>query len=264
MVEAILAGLLGLLIGSFLNVCVYRMPRDLSVVHPRSFCPSCKTPVASYDNIPVISWLLLGRACRHCRAPIHWRYPLLELITGVLFFAAVMYAGPTALAAKLCAISVVMIALIFMDLEERILADEFTLGGTLAGVVFAWFVPLPASLISMLLPTDWDPRWQSVAESAIAACGLAFLLWGIGKLYYVVRRREGMGFGDVKMVACMGAFLGLPGALLALIIGSLLGSVGGGLMIWLGHKDPSSYQIPFGTFLGLGALCVAFGALSGT
>lgn len=258
MIEAIVAALFGLLIGSFLNVCIYRMPHDLSVVHPRSFCPSCEKQIAWYDNLPVLSWVVLQGACRYCGAAISWRYPAVEALTGALFFLAVLILGFNAAALKLCVFSAIMVALVFMDFEERILADEFTLGGTVVGLIFAWFVPMSPSLVTFLLPPTWDSRWHSVAESLAGAVILSVMLWVIGKLFHMIRGVEGMGFGDVKMVACMGAFLGMMPTLMTVVLGSVLGSVIGLIYIRLSGKDMSSYPLPFGSFLGVAALVVGF------
>ena len=141
MIEALIAALAGLLIGSFLNVCIYRLPRDLSVVKPRSFCPECNKMIPWYDNIPVISYLVLAGRCRRCGHRIPVRYPLVELLTAAAFFCAVRNLGPTLAAVKFCAFGAILIALVFSDLEERILPDEFTLGGAALGVIFAIFVP---------------------------------------------------------------------------------------------------------------------------
>lgn len=262
-VEALLAATFGLLIGSFLNVCIYRMPRDLSVVRPRSFCPSCEKQIAWYDNVPVFSWVLLKGGCRHCGAAIPFRYPAVEILTAALFFTGVLMLGPTLAAFKFCLFAAIMVALIFMDFEERILADEFTLGGAVAGVILAWFVPLPSSLFAFLLPPDWDQRWYSVAESVTGGIGLSVMLWTIGELYRRVRGREGLGFGDVKMLACMGAFLGLAPTLLTVILGSVLGSLTGVFYIWLSKKDAATYELPFGSFLGIAALVMALAGLWG-
>ena len=260
MVEALIAGLFGLLIGSFLNVCIYRMPRDLSVVHPRSFCPHCEKQIAWYDNIPLLTWVLLKGACRHCGASIPWRYPAVELLTGLLFFLGVYTLGLTLAALKFCLFAAIHVDLIFTDLEERILPDEFTLGGTLAGLVLAWFIPMPPSLLGFFLPPDVGVRMLSVIESAFGGVFLAGVLWSIGALYQRVRGREGLGFGDVKMVACIGAFLGLGPALLTVVLGSVLGSVCGLLFIWIARKEASEYELPFGSFLGIAALAIALRA----
>jgi leader peptidase (prepilin peptidase)/N-methyltransferase len=258
LIEAALAALAGLLIGSFLNVCIYRLPRDLSVVAPRSFCPECDKPIAWFDNIPLISYLLLRGHCRKCGERIPMRYPMVELLTAASFFCAVWMLGPTPAAIKFCVFSAILITLVFSDLEERILPDEFTLGGTAAGVIFAAFVPFNWGIVRALFYRLDNPRLVSMAESLFAALFCGGTLWLIGALYQKFRHREGLGFGDVKMVAMIGAFLGLQGALLTLIAGSLLGAVVGLCYIWFTGKDASTYELPFGTFLGIAALGVGF------
>ena len=258
MIEALLAGLAGLLFGSFLNVCIYRLPRDLSVVSPRSYCPQCDQPIPWFDNIPVLSYLTLRGRCRKCGERIPIRYLLVEILTAAVFFAAVRMLGPTAAALKFCIFGAALITLVFCDLEERILPDEFTLGGTVAGFVFAFFVPLNGGIMRLLLMSVQNQRMVSVAESAFSAVFCAGALWLVGTLYQKLRHREGLGFGDVKMVAMIGAFLGLQGALLTLIVGSLLGAIVGLGYIWFTGKDASTYELPFGTFLGTAALAVGF------
>jgi leader peptidase (prepilin peptidase) / N-methyltransferase len=258
MIEAVFALVLGLLIGSFLNVCIYRLPRDLSVVRPRSHCPGCERLIAWYDNIPVLSFLLLRGRCGHCGSAISWRYPFVELLTGVLFFAAVWTYGPTVLGVKLCVLFALLVGLIFADLEERILPDELTLGGSVAGLGFALLDPFEFGIAHLLLPATW-PRWAlSLAESAFAGLFIAGLIWGVGELYYRIRKREGLGFGDVKMLMMVGTFLGLQGAFLTLMLGSAMGSVIGLGYIFVLKKDAATYELPFGTFLGVAALAVAF------
>lgn len=257
MTEALLAAIFGLLIGSFLNVCIYRLPRDLSVTRPRSRCPHCEKTIAWYDNIPVGSYLALGGRCRGCGASIPFRYPLVEFLTGAAFFLAVYMLGFTIAAMKLCVFSAMQIALLFTDLEERILPDEFTIGGTIIGILFAVFVPIPNGFFQLFLPPHWDPRLMRVIEAAAGALFVSGALWGIGELYYRVRHREGLGLGDVKMAAMIAAFLGISGALLTVIIGSVLGSVVGLSYIWLAKKDAATYELPFGSFLALAALIAA-------
>lgn len=258
MIEALLAALAGLLIGSFLNVCIYRMPRDLSVVAPRSFCPECDRPIAWYDNIPLLSYFVLQGRCRHCRQHIPVRYPLVELLTAAVFFLAFWALGPSLAAIKFCIFGASLIALVFSDLEERILPDEFTIGGTVAGIVLAFFVPLNWGLVRLLLASLQNQRIISAGESLFAAVFCAGTLWLVGALYQKIRHREGLGLGDVKMVAMIGAFLGMQGALLTLIVGSLLGALVGLCYIWFTGKDASTYELPFGTFLGIAGLAVGF------
>jgi len=258
LIEAALAALAGLLIGSFLNVCIYRLPRDLSVVAPRSFCPECDKPIAWFDNIPLVSYLLLRGRCRKCKERIPLRYPIVELLAALFFFCSVWMLGPTIAAIKFCVFAAILITLVFADLEERILPDEFTLGGAVAGVVFAAFVPFTYGIVRMLLMRVDNPRLVSMGESLFAALFCGGTLWLVGFLYEKIRHREGLGFGDVKMVAMIGAFLGLQGALMTLIVGSLLGAIVGLCYIWFTGKDASTYELPFGTFLGAAALAVGF------
>ena len=260
MIEAIVAFVFGLLIGSFLNVCIYGWPRDLSVVRPRSHCPSCEKMIAWYDNIPVISFVTLGGQCRHCKARIPLRYPVVELMTAFLFFLYVLALGPSLEALRNCVFSAMLIGLVFADLEERILPDELTLGGTVVGIALSLFVPVPsntAQAILWLLGHEPRGRMQSLVESLFGAGLPALLLWGGGWLYEKVRHREGLGFGDVKLIAMIGAFLGLQGALATLVLGSLAGSLIGYAYIYLTKKETSSYELPFGTFLGFAALAVS-------
>lgn len=265
MIEAVLAFLAGLLIGSFLNVCIYRFPRDLSVVRPRSHCPGCEKPIAWYDNVPIVSYALLRGRCRHCRTRIPPRYAAVELLTGIVFLLAVQSLGVSLAAMKSGLFGAIMIGLLFSDLEERILPDEFTLGGAAAGILLAAVIPMEAGYAQMLLPASWGARWISVGESALGAALGGGLLWGMGALYHAARHREGLGLGDVKMLAMVGSFLGLQTALQTLIIGSVLGAVIGLIYIKVTHKDYSTYELPFGTFLGTAALLLWLlkGPLSG-
>jgi len=258
MIEIALAFLAGLLIGSFLNVCVFRLPRDLSVVTPaRSFCPFCEETIAWYDNIPVLSYILLRAKCRRCGARIPLRYPAVELATAVAFAICVAYFGVTPAAMKYAIFSAVMITLIASDFEERILPDEFTIGGGVLGLILAWFVPMHGEFALFFVPYAWGPRWVSVGEAVIGACVSSGSIWLAGWLYEKFRHREGLGFGDVKMIFMIGAFLGLPAALLTLIGASLVGAIGGLLYIRLTDQDASTYELPFGSFLGVAALAVA-------
>jgi leader peptidase (prepilin peptidase)/N-methyltransferase len=259
-IEALLALLFGLLIGSFLNVCIHRWPRNRSVVKPRSHCVRCRKPIAWYDNIPLLSYLVLGGRCRHCGVRISARYPLVEFLTGLLFFYHVSTLGPTVAALKMCVFCAICVALIFCDLEKRILPDEFTLGGIVLGLIFSAFVPVPditAQAILWMAGVELSGWSRSFVESSVGATLPAFFLWLGGWLYFKVRHREGLGLGDVKLVAMVGSFLGLRGALLTLVLGSISGSVIGYSYIKVTGKDPASYELPFGTFLGAAALLAA-------
>ncbi|MBZ5592111.1 MAG: prepilin peptidase [Acidobacteriia bacterium] len=260
MLESVLATIAGLLIGSFLNVCIYRLPRDLSVVRPRSFCPACEHGIAWYDNIPVVSYFLLRRRCRHCGAQIPVRYVMVEILTAALFCLIVTALGVTAVALKLCLLTALLVGLSFADLEERILPDEFTLGGTAIGLVLSYFVPVDDVIAHVFLPAlgyHLGPQWLSVAESVLGSALPAGFLWLGGFLFEKLRHKEGLGLGDVKMMAMFGAFLGLRATLLTLILGSVAGSILGLIYIRVTKKDAASYQLPFGTFLGFAGIFVA-------
>lgn len=256
--EAFFAFLVGLLIGSFLNVCIFRMPRDISLIDPpRSHCPNCDAQIRWYDNIPVVSFLVLRGKCRDCKAPISLRYPLVEIITGALFCGCVMVFGVSLISLKYVLFGSSMIALIFADFEERILPDEFTIGGTVVGLVLSWFVPLTPGISYLFVHDAQHKELMSLIESVLGSVVCAGVLWGVGQLYYRVRQRDGLGFGDVKMVMMIGAFLGLQGALLTVILGSIIGSVVGLVYIYMTGKNASTYELPFGSFLGLAATSVA-------
>ena len=262
MIEALIAFVFGLLIGSFLNVCIHRWPRNRSVVKPRSHCVRCRKPIAWYDNVPLVSYLVLGGRCRNCQAKISWRYPLVEFLTAMFFFYEVSLLGPTPAALKMCVFCALCVALVFCDLEKRILPDQFTLGGIVLGLVFTVFVPRSEpgfiAIVYSLAVGKEMPKWLwAPVEAAFGAFLPAFFLWFAGWLYLKIRHREGLGLGDVKLVAMVGAFLGVFGALQTLVLGSIAGSLIGYTYIKLTHRDPSTYELPFGTFLGAAALIVA-------
>lgn len=261
MLEILIALIAGLIVGSFLNVCIHRMPGDLSVARPRrSFCPHCEKTIAWHDNIPILSWLLLRGRCRHCGGPISFRYPLVEAITALLFVLCVHLLGLTAAAAKLWLLNALLVGLVFMDLEALILPDEFTIGGLAAGLAIAWFIPVRdifARVLLSLTGVSWPPRLVSFTDSVLGALVPAGCLWLGGWIFEKVRHKEGLGFGDVKMMAMVGAFLGIRGSLLTLIVGSVLGSVIGLAYILITRKDASTYELPFGSFLGVAAILVS-------
>ena len=254
----LLACLAGLLIGSFLNVCVFRLPRDLSVVRPRSFCPGCEKQIAWYDNIPLLSFILLKGRCRYCRESIPRRYPLVELFTMIFFGLCAAAFGLTPALAKWMLYSAILIELTASDLECRILPDEFTLGGIVIGLVCALFVEMPAAFASFMIPVGYAARWRWLAESAFAAVFSGGAIWLVAIFYEKIRHREGMGLGDVKMIAMIGAFLGIEFSLLTLMLASLLGSIGGLIYLKFTGRDTATYELPFGTFLGATALAVMF------
>jgi leader peptidase (prepilin peptidase)/N-methyltransferase len=264
--EAILALVFGLLIGSFLNVCIHRWPRGRSVVRPRSHCVRCRKTIAWYDNIPVLSYILLGGRCRYCHRHISLRYPTVELLTGLLWFWFVLNSGVTMEAAKMCVFTSILVALTFSDLEKRLLPDQFTKGGMWLGFAFSLFVPVKDFVahgvlwaLGQAFKTNLrlGETWYSLAESLLGAAAPALLLWGGAAAWSKLRGREMLGFGDVKLIAMVGSFIGLTGAMMTMLIGSLAGSVLGIVYIKAAGKKLSEYELPFGTFLGLAGLLVA-------
>ncbi len=265
---SLFAGLFGLLLGSFLNVCIYRWTRDLSVVAPRSACTACNRPIAWYDNIPVLSYVLLRGRCRNCGEGISWTYPAVELLTGLLFAYFVALHGPTLAAAKDCLFVWLLTGLIFSDLDTRLLPDEFTIGGFVAGLVLAIFVPLPPGVFALLSDAfgfRFSLRATSLGEAVTGALVPAGAMWLLGWCFEKVRHKEYLGFGDVKMIAMMGAFLGISGSVVTLLFGSLIGSIGGIAYLKISGKDPATYYLPFASFLGAAALIVvcANGGITG-
>jgi leader peptidase (prepilin peptidase)/N-methyltransferase len=249
------ATVFGLMFGSFLNVCIYRIPRDLSVVAPRSFCPECGQGINWYDNVPILSYCMLRGRCRACGKGIGLRYPIVELSTAILFAAVVIRYGWTAVALKWALFEAIIVTLFWTDIEERILPDELTLGGSVAGLAVALFVRVPGQLGELFLPGS-KLVWQSLFNAGVAAMVLAGPIWLLGVIYARLRGREGLGLGDVKLLVLIGVFLGLENGLLALLIGVLSGSVIGIAYIWLAAKKASTYELPFGSFLCAGAAIV--------
>ena len=249
------AGLFGLLLGSFLNVCIYRLPRDLSVVAPRSFCPECGAPVAWYDNVPLWSYAMLRGRCRHCTKRIGRRYPLVELTTAALFAIVAVRYGWTLPALKWMLFEAILVALFWTDFEEQILPDEFTIGGTLIGVIFAAFVKVPGVFGDLFFP-QWKPIARSFFNAALGAAMLSGPLWLLGEAYARLRKREGLGFGDVKLMLLFGVFLGLENGLKALLIGAIGGSIFGIIYLFATHRKAAETALPFGSFLCAGAALV--------
>jgi leader peptidase (prepilin peptidase)/N-methyltransferase len=229
-----LAALFGALIGSFLNVCIYRLPIGRSVAWPASACTSCQRLLSWYENVPIVSWVVLKGRCRTCRAPISSRYPLVELLTSVMCAGAMWYYGPTVLFVSRFVFGCALIVLFAIDLEHQLLPNVITLPGIVIGFAF--------SLMT-------GPGWLSSLIGIAVGGGILF---AIAEAYYRVRKEEGLGMGDVKMLAMIGAFLGWPATLMTLMMGSIAGSVVGVLLIALRRGD-MRYALPFGTFLAMGA-----------
>jgi len=283
--------LLGLAFGSFLNVCVYRLPLDLSVVTPRSACPGCKKPIAFYDNVPVVSWLLLRGRCRHCQTRISARYLFVEVLTAALFLGCYAYFGVTVATLKYCVFGFLLLGLIFTDAETKLLPDKLTLPGLAFGLLFSLLVPvhdmasqfLPA-VLDLPLSADFAARLFSLLDSVLGAVLGASFIYGAGAIYLRWRGAEGMGFGDVKLMAMVGAFLGIKLTVFTIFAASLTGSLFGlttVLVVWIKRTHRFTrrlpnlqaarrrgwqsaqmvyrhYQMPFGVFLGSMALIALF------
>ena len=253
--------LFGLVIGSFLNVCILRIPREESVVLPPSHCPACNAPIQPYDNIPVVSWLILGGRCRKCKAPISPQYPIVELITGLLFLGCYVWFGPTIEFVKWAFFAALLVVLTVTDIRERILPDKVNFLGLGVGLILSFFTAPVDGTAAWLSPRFFDipppAAVISFADALLGAAAASGLLWLVAEGYFRLRGREGMGLGDVKMMAMAGAFLGVQRGLLTILVGSLLGSLIGAAVISIGRKG-SDFELPFGTFLGAAALLVVF------
>ena len=217
----------GLVFGSFLNVCISRIPRDQSIIRPPSHCPRCDRPIRWFDNIPLLSWTLLRGRCRHCGHRISLRYPAVELLTAIIFFACYIAYGPALLMLKFCVFSFLLIGLIFMDAETRLLPREFTYPGIALGFAFAWIAPGDVSGARFLFVAFGASmpglHWLALIDSALGAligAGFFYLAWA---LYYLGRRRHGLGFGDIALMAMSGAFLGLKLILLVIFFAPITG-----------------------------------------
>jgi len=285
--------LFGLIIGSFLNVCITRIPDAVSIVSPSSRCPNCGTAIKPYDNIPLVSWLALRGKCRNCGAPISVMYPAIELLTGLLFVACYLTFGLSAETLKWLFFLSLIIILTITDVRIRILPDAINWFGFGLGIALAVRIA-PSIYSGELDPTcmrlvDHFPLFLQNAAIIGVACALlgaaagSLLLLAAASLYKLARGREGMGMGDVKMMLMVGTFLGIQGTFLTLFFGTLLGSIIGLLLVIglfvSGWKSPvaarahrrglgsvsalrwtisSRYQLPLGTFLGFAALLVVY------
>jgi leader peptidase (prepilin peptidase)/N-methyltransferase len=232
------SGALGAIVGSFLNVCIHRLPLGASIVWPSSACPHCKRELSWYENIPVVSYLALRARCRTCKAPISMRYPIVEALTSAMFVGAWWYFGPGPLLASRLVFGCALIVLFAIDLEHHLLPNAITLPGTVIGFGF--------SLLT-------EPGWMASLIGLLAGGGVLYL---VAVVYYRVRHEEGLGMGDPKMLAMVGAFLGWKLTLLTLMIGSLTGTVVGLSLIAAG-RGTMKYALPFGCFLAVGAVVAA-------
>jgi len=255
--ELFLALLFGLVIGSFLNVVILRLPQGESISLPRSRCPKCKQLISWYDNVPVLSYLLLRGRCRRCKTSISKRYPLVEALSGVVSVLLYLKFGLSLEWGIFLAFCAALIVLAFIDFDHRILPDPITKNGIWIGILVTVYLAQPSPLVSRLFRSlgieGANPRVIALTGSILGAIVGGGLLWGVAEAYLRLRGIEGMGFGDVKMMAMVGAFLGAPLALLTIMLGSLLGSIIGLLFIRFANKT-REYELPFGTFLSFAAI----------
>jgi len=235
----LIAALFGACIGSFLNVVIYRLPLGQSIVSPPSRCPKCGYRLKWYDNLPIFGWLLLGGRCRNCKNPISVQYPLVELITALLFVLVVWVTPPGPLMVSRLLFVCILIALFGIDLEHQILPNSITLPGIVAGVLLSFVAP---------------PGWRAALLGVLLGAGI---LYGIAWAYYLWRREEGLGMGDVKMLAMIGAFLGWKAVLVTMVLSSF-SAVGVALDMIAAQRGGMKLGLPFGTFLFLGALVAMF------
>lgn len=235
LIGRVAAALFGLVFGSFLNVCIVRLPNDdpkaRSLVRPPSSCPRCHHPIAWRDNVPVVSWLLLRGRCRHCRAPISIQYPIIELAVGALWLGAALAWGVTWHAAGGAALGTILLGIALIDVRHYVIPDELSFGGLALGLLLA-----AAAGLGPLL------------DALVGAAAGWVLLWGVRVLGGWVFRQEAMGWGDVKMLAMIGAFVGWRGVVLTVFLGALVGSA-----IFLPLQLRRKRLVPFGVFLAVGA-----------
>jgi leader peptidase (prepilin peptidase)/N-methyltransferase len=257
----LVAGLVGLLLGSFANVCIHRLPQHLSVVWARSVCPGCGAGVRGYDNVPLISWLILRGRCRDCRAPISVRYPLVEALTGFLFVAVALRFGPHVGAGVMALFVLALLILFFTDLETMLLPDTVTLPGIVVGILLASWNPLLDQSAGSLSPFLQALAGAAGGAGLILAVMLGWQVWSRYRFPGEVSEemRSGMGQGDLKMLAFIGAFVGLRQVFYVTFSAAVLGSLVG-LALMAGRRAGRYTALPFGTFLALaGASAIFFG-----
>ena len=240
--------IVGLMFGSFANVCIYRLPAGVSVVFPASHCPACKRAIPWYDNIPLVSYLVLGGACRFCRGRISFRYFAVELLTAVVFLLLSRKFGISPALVVYCLFALALIVTGFIDLATFEIHEVVVLPGIALGLIASGFVP------GMYVGLAGRAAFLDALAGAAAGAGALLAVGLLGKLIY---RKEAMGFGDVELIAMIGAFLGWRGVFLAVFFGSLVGAAVGISLIVLKLRRREDY-VPFGPYLALGALLALF------
>ncbi|MBD3232604.1 MAG: prepilin peptidase [candidate division Zixibacteria bacterium] len=233
----------GAFLGSFFNVIIHRIPNGKSIIHPASSCPHCHQPIKPYDNIPILSYLILRGKCRHCDAKISWRYPFVELLSGFLFVWCYYYVGLNLQLIPAIMLISMMLVITFIDIDKLIIPDKITFPGMLLGLSFSF---LPGGL--------------SIGESVIGLVVGGVILYLIALFGSMAFKKDAMGGGDIKLAAVIGAFLGWQGVLITLILSSLVGSLIGIFIIALSSNDnqQKSHTIPYGPFLALGSIIALF------
>ena len=261
-------GVVGAMIGSFLNVVIHRLPREQSIVFPNSACPKCRKPIKPYDNIPIVSYLIMRGRCRHCGADISSRYPAVEALTAILFAAVTWHDGLSLALAFDLAFAAAMVALIFIDAEHMILPNAITYPGIIFALITRLLVPYLAGpahfddLPQLVNAFPTLPFWLvSIIGAAIGALAGGGSLWLMGFMWEKLRGVEAMGFGDVKMMLMVGAFLGWRLTILTILLGALTGSIAGIIVMYRRGGRNLQMMLPFGIFLGIGSIVsLLFGA----
>ena len=264
MMISLIVFLFGLAFGSFLNVCIHRLPKGESIVKPRSRCPHCGKPVAAWDNIPLLSYLVLRGRCRNCQKSISPLYPFVELLTGLLLLWTYRQFGFTAEFIKCSVFGMLLLILIFTDLQERIIPHAVTIFGIFLGTSISWLVPVERAASTWLLhrmgffPPTWEAESFLASVAGMILGGGSFYLVGTVFYYLKGKQKDYLGFGDVMLMAMVGSFLGMSLTLLTIFLGSLLGALIG-VPLEYTTKRFHGYEWPFGTFLGVAALFSSFG-----
>ncbi len=254
------ASLFGAIVGSFLNVCIFRIPLGTSLVSPSSRCPQCKTPIKTYDNIPILSYFLLGGKCRYCRAPISARYPLVESMMVLFSVVLILKFGlsPSFFIYFILISSLVVVS--FIDLDHRIIPDKISLPGIILGLLASFVKPVEGQydfLVLYVFKTVKGVLNMATLDSLLGIFIGGGLLYAVAVLFYWATKKEGMGGGDIKLLAMIGAFLGWSSTLFTILVSSLIGSMVG-IAIMVATGADSKYAIPFGPFLSMGAAIYLF------
>ncbi len=255
----IFAFLFGAIVGSFLNVCIFRIPLGKSLISPSSRCPQCKIAIKAYDNIPILSYFLLGGRCRSCRAPISARYPLVEGMTALFSVFLMLKFGLSASFFISFILISSLVVVSFIDLDHRIIPDTISLPGIILGLLASFMKPAGQNdfLVRFVFRTVKGGINMATLDSLLGIFIGGGLLYAVAVLFYWVTKKEGMGGGDIKLLAMIGAFLGWTSTVFTIVVSSLIGSiVGVALMVAKGAD--SKYAIPFGPFLSMGAVIYLF------